>query len=254
MRARKSWPRTPSPATAMSAIALFVSLGGIGYAAIGAITSPQIQNNTIQSKDIKDETLQNKDIAEDEIEADRIEDAAIRSQEIKNNTIALKDIAASAEEELQGQQGPMGPVGPAGTPGDAGPAGRSALTTLQSGERIYGVAGVQGQGPNLWTGVTFQIPAPTPVDSLHVVIANNDTITGDGCTGTAADPVSAPGYVCLYSHLAVNTTSGYGWGARCSCGDATATGDGSRFGFMVQANGQAGALLTANWIWVYTAP
>ena len=246
--------RTPSPATVMSAVALFVALGGIGYAAVGNIRSPEIVDNTIKSRDIQDAAIQNKDIAEDEIEADRIEDAAIRSAEIQNNTIRMKDISASAEEELQGQVGPTGPTGLTGTPGPAGAAGRSALEPLRSGERVYGVAAVQGQGPNLWTGVTFPIPAPTPVDSVHVVIANNDTLSGDGCTGTTADPVSAPGFVCLYTHLAVNTTSGYGWGARCGCGDATATGDGSRFGFMVQANGPAGQLVTANWVWVYTAP
>ena len=250
--------RTPSPATGMSAVALFVALGGIGYAAVeGNIRSVEIVDNTIKSKDIKDAAIQNKDIAKEEIEADRIADAAIASAEIENNTIGLRDIAASAEEDLQGQRGPTGETGPTGltgTSGPAGPAGRSALEPLRSGESVYGVAAVQGQGPNLWTGVTLPIPAPTPVDSFHVVIANNDTLSGDGCTGTAADPVSSPGFVCLYTHLAVNTTSGYGWGARCSCGDATATGDGSRFGFMVQANGPAAQLVTANWVWVYTAP
>ena len=263
MRTWKSRLRTPSPATAMSAVALFVALGGVGYAAIGSITSPQIQNNTIQSKDIKNESIESKDInnetiqSEDidvnELDANTIDSAAIRSAEIKNGTIALKDIDPNAQEELQGQTGPTGATGETGATGLPGPAGRSALTPLQSGERIYGVAAVQGQGPNLWTGVTFPIPAPTPVDSRHVVIAGNDVVDGHGCTGTTADPVSAPGFVCLYANLSVNTTSGYGWGARCACGDPSATDDGSRFGFMVQVNGPGG-LLTANWVWVYTAP
>jgi hypothetical protein len=209
--------RRPSAATVLSLLALFVSLGGVSYAAT-TIGSKQIKNNSVASKDIK------------------------------NSTILTKDLASKTRSALSGARGATGPAGP------TGPPGRSALSSLASGERIYGTFGLQGQGPNLWTGVTFPVPAPAPVDSRHVVIAGNDTLTGDGCTGSTVDPVSAPGYVCIYPHLSVNTTSGYGWGVRCGCGDATATGDGSRFGFTVQANGPAGTLLTANGVWVYTAP
>lgn len=222
MQGKRRRFRMPSPGTVLSVIALFVALGGVSYAA-ATVGSSQIKNNAVASKDIK------------------------------NNTIRSKDIYSGTRAALKGARGPTGPAGAAGKVGPAGPAGRSALSSLSSGERIYGTWGVQGQGPNLWTGVTFPVPAPTPVDSRHVVIANNDTLTGDGCTGSTTNPVSSPGYVCIYPHLSVNTTSGYGWGVRCGCGDATATGDGSRFGFMVQANGGAG-LITANGVWVYTAP
>jgi hypothetical protein len=227
-------PKSLSPATVISAIALFVALGGVGYGASG-IGSSQIKDNSIQSSDIKNNS--------------------IASSDIKDKTIAVKDLANGTVAALKGAKGPAGPAGsagPAGPAGGVGPAGRSALSNLQSGERIFGVYALQGQGPNLWTAITFPVPAPLPVDSLHVVIANNDTITGDGCTGTTSAPVSSPGYVCMYPHLSVNTTSGFGWGALCSCGDATATGDGSRFGFIVQANGAG--LITASGVWVYTSP
>ena len=156
-----------------------------------------------------------------------------------------------------GPAGPNGPSGPQGAPGPQGPqgpAGRSALTPLQSGERILGVFAVQGQGPNLWTGVSFQVPAPQPVDSRHVVIAGNDTVTGDGCTGSKTAPVSAPSYVCIYPALSAGTETGFGWGALCTCGDPATTGDGSPYGFIVQLNGLANTLVTASGVWVYTAP
>lgn len=212
--------RRPSPATVLSLLALFVSLGGVSYAAT-TIGSSQIKNNSVASKDIK------------------------------NSTILSKDLARKTRSALKGARGATGATGPAGP---TGAAGRSALSSLASGERIYGTFGVQGQGPNLWTGVTFPVPAPTPVDSRHVVLAGNDTLTGDGCTGSTTNPVSAPGYVCIYPHISGNTTSGFGWGALCGCGDATATGDGSRFGFMAQVNGAMGNVLTANGVWAYTAP
>ena len=168
MQGKKRRFRTPSPATALSVVALFVSLGGVSYAA-ATIGSSQIKNNSVASKDIK------------------------------NKTISTKDISSKARKALKGAKGP---AGAAGKVGPTGPAGRSALSSLASGERIYGTYGLEGLGPNLWTGVTFPIPAPTPVDSLHVVIANNDTVTGDGCTGTADNPVSTPGVrVPLYEHL-----------------------------------------------------
>lgn len=225
MRGRHSRFHRPSPAIAISLLALFVSLGGVSYAAAtGLIGSAEIQDNSVASKDIKD------------------------------RTIGLKDLADQTRKGLRGAAGPAGAAGAVGPVGPNGPAGRSALSSLSSGESIHGVYAVQGQGPNLWTGVTFPVPAPVPVDSRHVVIANNDTISGDGCTGSTTNPVSAPGYVCIYTHISVNTISGFGWGALCSCGDATATGDGSRFGFIVQANGAAATLLTASGVWAYTAP
>ena len=55
------WTRCPSPATVMSAIALFVSLGGVGYAA-ATIGSAQIKNNAVASRDIENRTIKTRDI------------------------------------------------------------------------------------------------------------------------------------------------------------------------------------------------
>ena len=223
MRSRIGWP---SPATVMSAIALFVSLGGVSYAvAKNSIGSPQIKNGSVKSADIKNSGVVTKDI----------KNATILGKDIKNGSISSTDIKKSGKGAFKGEPG------------------RSALAPLKRGERIYGTYALMGQGPDLWTGVTFPIPAPAPVDSAHVVIANNDTVSGDGCTGTKVNPVSAPGFVCMYPHFSVNTTAGYGWGTFCACGNAAATGDGSRFGFQVQARGGSGLVTTVG-TWAYTAP
>ena len=224
MRSRLGWP---SPATVMSAIALFVSLGGVSYAiSKNSVGSSQIKNGSVKSADLKNGGVQSKDV----------KNATILGQDIKNGTIGAGDIKKSAKDSLKGQDG------------------KSALTPLSTGERVYGTYALQGPGPNLWTGVSFPIPAPTPVDSLHVVIAGNDTVSAAGCTGNKFNPVSAPGFVCVYTHFSVNTTSGFGWGTFCACSNATATGDGSRFGFQVQANGNNTNTITAVGTWVYTAP
>src|SRR5215213_8668612 len=80
------WLGRPSPATVMSAIALFVSLGGVGYAA-ATIGSAQIVNNSVSSRDIK------------------------------NRTIRSKDISKKAVSALRGRKGAKGERGPAGERG-----------------------------------------------------------------------------------------------------------------------------------------
>jgi hypothetical protein len=77
-----------SPATVMGAVALFVSLGGVGYAA-ATIGSAQIANNSVRSKDFKD------------------------------RTILRKDINRKAIASLRGRKGEPGQPGPAGPPGSA---------------------------------------------------------------------------------------------------------------------------------------
>jgi hypothetical protein len=51
----------PSPALVISLIALFVALGGVGYAA-ATIGSGQIKNNSVRGKDIRNRTIASKDV------------------------------------------------------------------------------------------------------------------------------------------------------------------------------------------------
>jgi hypothetical protein len=148
------------------------------------------------------------------------------------------------------QQGVKGATGAPGAPGTSGTPGRSALAPLQSGETIRGVWSVAGPpgGTLASTGITLPIPAPQAIDSSHANFAANDSITGDGCTGTAAAPVSAPGFVCIYTSRAQNTTSANG---RSS--DELDPSPGSPWGFIIEVIGASGAF-QATGTWIYTAP
>lgn len=53
----------PSPALVVAGLALFVAMGGTGYAAT-MIGSAQIKDNSIQSRDVRNDTLTGKDIRE----------------------------------------------------------------------------------------------------------------------------------------------------------------------------------------------
>jgi hypothetical protein len=84
------------------------------------------------------------------------------------------------------------------------------------------------------------------------VVAGNDIVAGHGCAGTAANPVSAPGFACVYLVNAVGTSAAYGLGTPYGNGGPTVGGDGSRFGFQVQIIGPGA--MRADGVWVYTAP
>jgi hypothetical protein len=75
-------------ANVTATLALFVALGGTGYA---AITLPR---DSVGSKQVRSN--------------------AIRSGDIRNSTIQTRDISKRARAALRGAQGPAGPVGPAG--------------------------------------------------------------------------------------------------------------------------------------------
>ena len=63
MRIRRPRIRRPSPALVIACLALFVSLGGVGYAAAtGSIGSREIRNNSVRSKDVRNNGLSGRDI------------------------------------------------------------------------------------------------------------------------------------------------------------------------------------------------
>jgi hypothetical protein len=163
---------------------------------------------------------------------------SVNSAKVKNHSLKAVDFKA-------GQL-------PAGKRGPKGEAGTSALDVVPSGATIHGAWSLSGNSSRDYTSPTFPIPAPQPVDSEHVVVAGNDIITGDGCTGSAADPVAAPGFVCIYfGHVSGPTNSAHGFGANADPVTPVAT-DGSRFGFMIEVDG--GPFWLANGTWAYTAP
>jgi hypothetical protein len=129
---RKLCARRPSPALVISLIALFVAMGGTGYAAL------KLPRNSVGSKQIRT--------------------GAVGSSEVKNGALRRRDFAAG-----QLSAGPRGPVGPAGTnginghDGATGPRGpsdawvsasggpsdnsNSASVTVPAGDYVAGASG-----------------------------------------------------------------------------------------------------------------
>ena len=100
----------PSPAMVVALCALFVAMGGTGYAAAtGAIDSREVKNNTIRGKDVRNGSLEGRDV--------------------KNRSLTPIDFKGSVRGRT-GPAGATGAVGPRGATGAVGPtggAGRRAI-------------------------------------------------------------------------------------------------------------------------------
>ena len=85
-------------ANVTSVIALFVALGGTGYAAVtlprNSVGSAQIRSHAVGSSELKS--------------------SAVTSRALRNRSVTLGDISVSARASLRGAMGPQGPAGPAG--------------------------------------------------------------------------------------------------------------------------------------------
>ncbi|MEN3283317.1 MAG: hypothetical protein V7607_4457 [Solirubrobacteraceae bacterium] len=92
--------RRPSASLVISVVALFVALGGTGYAAV-TITGKNVKDGSLTTKDIKNNSL--------------------TSSDVRDRSLRLRDFRSG---ELSGaKRGPAGPAGPAGAAGAAGAAG-----------------------------------------------------------------------------------------------------------------------------------
>jgi hypothetical protein len=89
--------RRPSPALAISCIALFVSLSGVSYGvATGFIDSREIRNNTITSGDVRNNTLRTFDIRNNEVRGFDIRNSTIQGRDVAFNTLTGADVNESS--------------------------------------------------------------------------------------------------------------------------------------------------------------
>lgn len=204
-------------------LALFVALGGTSYAAArNSIGTREIKNNSVRGRDVRNRSLTGTDI--------------------KDRSLGRLDFKAG---QLK--------AGPRGLRGPTGASGRSALTPLRRGERVYGEWSLQSTATEDGA-FSVPIPAPTQIDSRHVVMVGKDGVAGDGCTGSKTNPASAPGYVCAYPHISSGVAIGGGYGMLNSNANPTSANDGNRFGFRLFASSGGGGAVFTNGVWVYTAP
>lgn len=217
---------SPSPALVISIIALFVALGGTGYAAV-QINGKNIKRGTVTSKQVKDRSLTGTDV--------------------KDGSVKRADLAADAFAS-----------GPKGDKGEAGAQGTSSLNTdVPSGTTVSGAWAVAADNPSpnvvRTSRFVVNLPARASANLLGEDVNFKDTgSAGSGdddssCTGTHSNPTAPAGKVCIYLDSAtslngtVTTVEGVSAGAL-------------RTAFQIRIVLPIGMSYDAFGKWAYTAP
>jgi hypothetical protein len=145
---KKTLFRRPSPSLVISLIALFVALGGTGYAA-AKLNGKNIKNKTISGAKLKNKT--------------------ITGGKLKNRTLGVTKLSKGAVSSLKGGTGPAGPTGPTGAAGsslafanvaadgtvDAANSKNVTTANVKNGTGFYCISGVAGTVRNAVASLSF---------------------------------------------------------------------------------------------------
>jgi hypothetical protein len=221
------WPGSPSAATVMSAIALFVSLGGVGYAA-ATIGSAQIKDNSVRTRDIK------------------------------NRTISSKDIRKKTLSALRGRKGATGERGQTGAPGTS-----IFDSTIPSGKTVTGAwggdyAAVPASSAQELFPIGFPVKAPSVLTSEQVNTAPDSRAADPdpACAGTLGGPTAPPGKVCIYIDQGDTSTQVHGYKLMTPIVDPPVSGDELGFSILIDYSTAVSGdqTVSARGTWAYTAP
>jgi hypothetical protein len=118
--------RRPSPALVVALIALFVALGGTGYAALA------LPKNSVGSAQLRPGAVKNRDLAANVVTGPKVKRRSLDASDFKANSLP---------------QGPRGPEGPRGLTGAPGANGNPAF------------GAILGRGVNVPAGTSFLAPS-----------------------------------------------------------------------------------------------
>ncbi len=164
-------------ANVVASLALFVALGGTGYA---ALTLPR-----------------------NSVGASQIKARAVGPSEVRNRSLRLSDISRSARSSLRGQEGPAGPPGANGaalraaiTSGGAKTLGNATNSSHQGGTNVYSIEFAQDVSSCIYSAVLASVQAgpvleQPPAGRITVASGGGNKITVR-TFGADGAPLEAP--------------------------------------------------------------
>jgi hypothetical protein len=121
-------------ANVMSSVAVFVALGGTGYAAV-TVTGQNVRNSSLTGADVRNSSLTGADVR----------NSSLTSSDITDRSLLAVDFRAG--QLPSGAQGPKGDAGPQGPQGPVGTVDTSSIYTRSESDARF----VRGSGsPQLW--------------------------------------------------------------------------------------------------------
>jgi hypothetical protein len=128
--------RRPSASLVVACLALFVALGGVGYAA-ATIGSAAIVDNSIKSKDVRNENLRGKDVRANTLKGADVDESSLGKVPSAANADSAATAANATNATNAGNADTVGGIGP-----DALTIGRSVLDGCEPGATFTDCASV----------------------------------------------------------------------------------------------------------------
>jgi hypothetical protein len=240
--------RRPGGATVIASVALFVALGGTGYAAFS------LPKNSVGSKQLKSNAVTTSKLKNNAVTTGKLKNNAVTTGKLKNGAVTAGKINASGltvPNALHANSADSATNATNATNAITATSAATAATvtgqgTLASGKTEIGiVGGVFQNGPTvsspLAVTVTFPMLAPVALTGSSIEVAPTAS-----CTGSTANPTAAAGFVCIYPDIMI-AASGIS-------GDTGVNGDkklGFELDWVATSVNQASSVRAE---WAYTAP
>jgi hypothetical protein len=164
--------RRPHHATVLAYAALFLSLGGTGYAA-SKVTGRDVRDGSLTSAEFKDGGLRARDFRAGDLPAGPQGPAGPGGAKGDAGPVGPGGgpgpIGVAGPNGPKGDAGPIGPAGPAGPKGDTGPAGPPGTTGPKGDTGPAGPAGPEGAA-----GTAQRIAAYAEITGAGGVVAGSD--------------------------------------------------------------------------------
>lgn len=241
--------RLPGPALVISLVALFVALGGTGYAALrlprNSVGTIQIRNGAVIAPKIRDGTIVGAKLRNGTVTAGKIN---VKGLSVPNATHATEAVTAMTAATASTATTATSATS-ASTATTAGTA-TTALSpgTLASGKTETGVYSVDFQAQAGDSG-SAAISFPFPLAAAPKVEWLGPGTSDANCPGSAASPQAAAGYLCVYATTEHNVAS--------RCVDDTSgacAGAALPYGAVAELTAAGTGRTTSAGTWAVTAP